>query len=136
MIPLKWSEPYILGIPELDQQHEVLFNGVNAVLRAVAEGIPEEDLKPLLNALLEFTRTHFEAEEQWMRRRGYPGLGSHQVQHQLLFDELTQVIFRAEAHEEPLRSKVVPRLKEWLVTHILEDDAQLAVFLRDSPEGL
>jgi len=69
---------YLLGISELDSQHEEIETG----FKALQEAIGDKDRRPaLVENLCEKVRFHFYAEESIMKVFAYPEYQEHQKSH-------------------------------------------------------
>ena len=69
-----------MGVPSLDEQHKNLISLVNKLNDAMKSGRGKDVLGDILAKLVNYTKTHFAAEEQLMRMHSYPDLASHQVE--------------------------------------------------------
>ena len=71
----------MLGLPEMDTQHEYLYSLFDKIEPVAAE----TDKMSMMNLLKEIERYllyHFECEEKLMRMYGYSGFGVHQGDHE------------------------------------------------------
>jgi hemerythrin len=65
-----------IGVPEIDAQHREIFGTLRTLDAALAAH--DEDAADLaLRHLSRYVLVHFETEERWMRRTGYPRLREH-----------------------------------------------------------
>ena len=55
MAILEWSEDYVVGVAEIDEQHKHLFDIVNRLHKAVSEGAEQSMLGEILNELIDYT---------------------------------------------------------------------------------
>ena len=72
MALFEWSEKYSVGIREIDDQHKKLIGLVARLQDAMREGKGKAVLDKVLAELIQYTRTHFAAEERIMQTNGYP----------------------------------------------------------------
>ena len=61
-----WSSAYALGLEEIDVQHKMLFDLINALWDHIVQQSPKEGATPL-GELERYTLSHFTAEETFMR---------------------------------------------------------------------
>ena len=62
------SVPMKIGIASLDAQHEALFECINKFIRLYLKGEPERgEVEKQFAALVDYTVTHFDDEEFFMR---------------------------------------------------------------------
>jgi hemerythrin-like metal-binding protein len=117
-----------LGVPEIDGQHrDIIATALDLVAALSISG--EASVAPTLEVLSRYVLVHFEAEERWMRRAGYPRYGEHVARHDQL---VARVVAMTRDHAQAGASAVLAlRLRNavaWLEDHIDEDDRKLARF--------
>lgn len=128
-----WNNQYRVGIPEIDRQHQQLFDIANAYFeQREKQQSPELDGQ-LLKDLLDYAHQHFNYEEDLLRKNGYPYYAEHVQEHLDFFAQLTS-FSRATSGELDLRAGVKARdvakfLMEWLTHHIVEVDFKYAAYL-------
>lgn len=117
---MTWKDNLRIDIPEIDRQHEALFNITDEFFRASIMGRGEEDVMRTLSFLASYTIEHFEAEERLMLRISYPYYDTHKAQHDAMrrrVDELIQEMTASKA-SAPVVKKVNDTVTAWLVSHI------------------
>ncbi len=138
---ISWRDDWRLGIELLDQQHRVLADCLNRLVRqcACTADAGEQDqeearqrLGELLDELYCKARQHFSNEETMMLEQGYPGYASHLQEHVMLLAELKSTfITRFEqgcCHVDP---SVFKALKSWFIVHVIRSDREFANFIRN-----
>ena len=131
MALLKWNQKYSVGVHALDDQHTGLFNVLNELHAAMMKGQAQTLTGPLLKQLVEYTRTHFAAEESMMARTNYPGLAEHRVQHRDLVKQVEGYVARFERGEITLNLHLLNFLRDWLTNHIQKTDHQYGPWLNE-----
>jgi hemerythrin-like metal-binding protein len=128
-----WDEGCRVGIHKLDDQHKGLFSTLNKIYDILmSHGDSALVDKELLN-LMRQTRVHFETEEKFMLKHGYPGYQMHKVMHELLLHQLEDVLtLESSSYEQPWveRLELADFLHAWLVSHILDEDKKIGAFLQ------
>lgn len=123
---LKWQKGFELGIPQFDEHHKQLLALLNETCGCVNDGASQDQLESILDKLIEYTRYHFSAEEQWMDLLAYDGLLAHVAEH----DKFSRMIehFQTEFHngDTHLSTELLCLLGNWLFDHILVSDAHYA----------
>ncbi len=122
---------YVLGIDELDSQHE----GIERVCIALREVPGDKDRwRSLLNELHEKMRFHFYAEESVMRIFSYPESQDHQRSHLEILRRIDNL--RASsltpAEIETFRELPMQLLQE----QVLSQDMRFAAYLKRNKERL
>lgn len=109
----------LLGIAEIDQQHQELANRVNSLNDAVKRSESAETTIRLFDELIAYTKRHFETEEQLMKQYGYTEDETHRQGHQQLLEEMNYLREKFTQGGELL---VLQSLKDWLLQHIDTDE--------------
>ncbi|MGQ9919130.1 MAG: bacteriohemerythrin, partial [Bryobacteraceae bacterium] len=89
-----------------------------------------EDLKRVLNDLMNYTRYHFGYEEKLMERAGYADLSSHKRVHRAMVEQVEKLRKEAESSRTGFSIKLMGFLKNWLTDHIMGTDQKYAPTLK------
>ncbi|HHH40140.1 MAG TPA: bacteriohemerythrin [Sedimenticola sp.] len=128
---LQWKDSYSVGIQVLDDDHKKLIDLLNKFQLAYDYHTGEEFERQALDALVEYTRYHFEREEKIMEENGYPDLEAHRAQHRAMIAEVEKFIEEYKNQGHNALDGVANYLKGWLIHHINGTDKQYAPFLRE-----
>lgn len=120
-----WKPAYSLGMAEIDEQHQVLFDIINAMWSNVVNRERGAAVLDTLDELERYTVTHFIAEETFMRSHGYSGFDEHKQQHDRFIERIRNERLCIEAGG-PVSLDMINFLKDWLVNHILVQDKAYA----------
>lgn len=117
-----------LGIAEIDAQHRELVDLLNRLFVSVVQRDKDTVTVQILDALLDYTKTHFVLEENLMRRSGYDGVkyATHQDEHQRFVEQVARVAHKNLAEGKSVSFELIHFLKRWLRDHILVADKQYA----------
>lgn len=126
----EWKPEYSVQIPEIDAQHQRLFALSAELHSAMSQGKGKDALEAALGNLLDYTKTHFAAEEQFMRRYQYPEIEVHRQQHEKLTAQVVDFQKRFLRHETWLTVDLMLFLKNWLTQHISGSDLKYAEHIR------
>ena len=132
-----WSEKYVIGNKDIDDQHKVLIELANILSSAVDEGQETAILWDSFDALLLYVRKHFSEEETLFEELGCIQLAAHREEHGQLEDEL-RLLWNNERHG--LIDDAGRQLEQWveqrLVPHMIEADQDaLKSATRAGPDG-
>lgn len=120
-----WQDEYSVGLPEVDEQHKMLFDIINRLWTATVTKASSDEMMAIVNELDRYTFTHFTAEETFMRVIEYHDFEAHRKAHQGFIERLraerTNVLNGGHLSLDLLRF-----LREWLVNHILIEDKRYA----------
>jgi len=119
---LNWRAEYSVHEEVLDNHHRQLFSLLNAVYENVMNSREICSVLPLIDELMEYTRSHFTAEEQHMLDTGFQGIDAHVSKHR----EFTRSVeaLKSQYHGNNLEAaqELMVVLGEWLLQHVLKDD--------------
>jgi hemerythrin len=82
----------------------------------------------ILSRMFDYTQVHFNAEEDYLRRIGYPKLADHESEHATFVNKMATFSMTAS---EGVQDEVAVHgyLKTWLLSHILVSDMQYRNFV-------
>ena len=120
-----WRDDLSVGIDIIDEHHRYLFELVNDLADVVSHKRGAREVARLVKSLDAYAKVHFRSEEQMMAHYGFAGLSAQEHQHHAFEAKIQE--FYEELHINPLVAQfdVLAYLRDWLVTHILIEDAQL-----------
>lgn len=124
-----WNESFMVGYPEVDEDHEKLVGMLNTLNASVASKDTHEVVGQVLNDLLSYTAWHFRHEERLMQTNRFPGYMAHKKEHTALIQQADELQTQFHAGKQVITHDVMDFLKGWLVHHILETDKVMADFL-------
>jgi hemerythrin len=84
-------------------------------------------LKPVINMIYEYTRIHFQIEEDFHKKLNFPELKRHHELHNELTQKLNKISKKSIWDEDPY--EFLEFLKKWWIDHICEEDRLFADFL-------
>jgi hemerythrin-like metal-binding protein len=119
---LNWKAEYSVNQEVLDSHHKQLFSLLNMVYENVMNSLEVCSVLPLIDELMEYTRSHFTMEEQFMKDHGYQGIDTHISKHR----EFTHTIEAIKSHYHgnnlEAAQELMVVLGEWLLQHVLKED--------------
>jgi hemerythrin len=124
---LDWDDAYLIGVAELDYEHKDLFDRISQIDADLRQRTTKEDIEECLGAIHARLEAHFALEEKYMRDHGFAGYVAHKAAHDELLDDILGAMERFR--EEPGLSygeRLMTRLKDWVIDHVLGDDQALA----------
>lgn len=125
-----WNDMYSIDMPEIDEQHKVLFDLINQLWGAIVNRSTIEDQVKLIEKLEHYTISHFTAEETFMRAFGYPDFDNHKKIHGLFIKKIAQEKTNLQATQH-LSLDILNFLKDWLIDHIMVSDKAYAKYCRE-----
>jgi hemerythrin-like metal-binding protein len=130
-----WDDALSVGIDVIDEHHRYLFDLTNDLFEVVSTKRGTREVARVMKALDQYVQVHFRAEERMMAHYGYAALDRQETQHHQFEDRLRE--FYAEMHDNPLCApfEMLAYLRDWLVKHIVHEDAELRVLVEPRPAG-
>ena len=128
---LRWSERYSVHIAALDRQHQGLFDTINELNAALAEGRGASVMDGVLQKLLEYAHSHFASEEYLMEAHRFPGLATHRVEHEAFARNVAKYLDDFHQAKQGAPVSLLLFLQSWLKEHILKSDKAYASFLNE-----
>jgi len=129
MALVTWDQSYGVSVSRLDEQHQKLFSLINSLHEAMRQGKGQEVVQDTVRELAAYTATHFRAEEELLRKAGYPGLVAHEAEHQKYVAKVNQFAEDLKAGRNASSISVLGFLKDWLAEHILRTDRSSSAYL-------
>ena len=126
----EWHDSYAVGIPDIDEQHRVLFEMIQD-LAAVADGRePAAGVTDAVESLVSLARTHLHYEESLSA--GHPAQGYDAVRREHAEFLKKAEGFRKYVEEAPADAlqTVVEFMKDWVVDHALLENRRFSGSLR------
>ena len=125
------TDKLLTGIQEIDAQHQVLFDVIARLERAVTS---EEKWSAVHFAIVElagYVNIHFAVEEALMRLHAYPNLEAHIEQHRTFSVNLADIEAHSIRHD--VSARMLGMLRDWLINHIGGADLAYVPHLRSAP---
>jgi len=119
---IKWKEELSVGLETIDNQHKELFKLINSFYNSIAAKLGKQAILQAIIDMEKYTIVHFTAEEEMMRRSGYPYLELHKKEHQSFIDTVADFRNRYENDRLLLSLEVSGFVKKWISDHIMKTD--------------
>ena len=129
-----WQDSYTLEIPDIDEQHRMLFDMIDG-LSAAAEGRePGDGIPGAVDRFIALARSHLQYEETLVgRRSGHPQAADYDAamrEHGEFFRKLEGLRkYLEKAPADTLRT-MMEFIKDWVIDHTLIEDRRYAAGLK------
>lgn len=131
MVLIEWQPGYMIGIEDIDKQHQKLLTILNEFFQSVQEEKEYSTIKRVLKNLMEYTREHFKNEEDLMIQHDYPEYKNHSRQHRNLEKKVMDFINFAQDEKKGISIDLLIFLQIWWQEHILGADKRFGYFLTE-----
>jgi hemerythrin len=123
---IEWRKEFETGIADVDHEHMELVALINRLHAEMQGGATPMRVREFLGEVFAKIAAHFALEESIMRSRSYDEYEAHKAEHEVLLDDIREIMDDAEeggasAYRENL-SRVV---RDWFVDHFKTKDARL-----------
>ena len=122
--PLPASTPSQLGYAPMDSIHEEF----EALLRR-ATTAGEQDWLAILTEIDAHLRSHFEAEDRWMKETGFPPGDCHMDEHAAVLKSSSEVLELARVGDSRPAPSFIQALADWFPGHADYLDSALAAWM-------
>jgi hemerythrin len=122
-----WKPEYNLGIPIVDEQHRGIVTIINSLYYGMQNKHGEDMLLPINGMINEYTRIHFQTEENFLEKCSYPEFKEHKESHIELINKLNKVGKESLRQHDP--KEFFDFLKEWWINHICNKDRAFLDYL-------
>ncbi|GLS89859.1 GGDEF domain-containing protein [Psychromonas marina] len=128
MNPFPWSDKFLTGQKEVDDQHFYLVTLINQFIALITENkVSLKEVSEIYAALEEYSVYHFQEEEQLMRDAGIDAdfLDDHIKAHQMFLAEIKRMYQNITADNFDDCHRLSDFLVHWLIVHILIVDKSM-----------
>jgi len=129
MAIITWDVRLETRHPQIDEQHKALIQAFNDLHLAMKQGKGKDEVGRTLTFLTEYTKTHFQMEENLMARAGYPRAREHREIHADFAGKAQALSDQFNQGKTLITLPVMTFIENWLVDHIQGEDFRLAQFL-------
>lgn len=130
-----WKDKYKIGVPNIDTQHEELFNRVSAFIKVVQNNKnwdeKLEKVKETMTFMQEYVVFHFDDEEKYQASINYPGIEEHKLAHKMFRQGIENYAkkLESEGFTEDLVQEFSGKLMAWLIMHVGSVDQKIAEYV-------
>jgi hemerythrin-like metal-binding protein len=125
MAIIDWTAEFELGIPDIDTEHRELIALINELHADIGDTTPSADIVLRLQEIYRQIADHFAHEEQHMRDSRYMSYAEHKEDHEILLDDLRDIIKQVETVGRYPEERLAADLKYWFSGHFRTHDARL-----------
>ncbi|MDJ0709409.1 MAG: bacteriohemerythrin [Woeseiaceae bacterium] len=122
---INWRDEFSVGVDAVDHEHREMIDLINALDDAMEKEAEYIRIVETLGEIYARIAAHFALEEKLMRDARYSALASHKQDHEVLLDELLDVIDSVDADGRYDRADLARTLELWFSDHFRTHDAKL-----------
>jgi hemerythrin-like metal-binding protein len=129
---IKWTEELSVGVTAFDNDHKKLLEIFNKLFTALSQGAANEVVPTILTELSNYTKTHFNNEENAFKKFNYPEYESHKKLHDGFIKELQDLNDKFNKGHFTLAVPMFNILTDWIKNHIKTIDKKYTNFLNQN----
>lgn len=124
---IEWSDSLSTSVSEVDRQHRVLIDIINALRAAGPKG--GEEMRRIMKELTDYTVFHFSFEEKMLQDNAYPEYPEHKRAHDKLVEQVGQLNGEVQTGKASVTVDLFKFLRSWLNNHIRGTDRRYGPYL-------
>src|SRR5271157_6306058 len=124
------AKPLKTGDQVIDPEHDLQLQLIDSLAESLENGGEFSPARYVLDQFIEFSDMHFLSEQLVMRLHNYPGYEPHLEEHTRLLKKVREIRSNLLQGDNVPSLVLVEELREWLVTHIAQEDAAFGSFLK------
>lgn len=132
---IEWNDSYSVHNALIDAQHKKLFELAKQAYFMLNHQVTPDEIREVLAEFCSYIKEHFDDEEKYMEKIGYPDIANHKKIHNELTNSLVTLIKNVKNVNE-MKEKLHIVAKKWLLEHILKEDMKIEKFRRSMIAGL
>jgi hemerythrin len=122
---ITWKDEFSVGVDAVDLEHRELIDLINGLDADMQESATQSSVVETLGEIYARIAGHFALEERIMREARYRGFAAHKEDHEMLLDELLEVIDTVDDAGHYDRAGLSRDLDRWFSEHFRTHDAKL-----------
>lgn len=122
---ITWRDEFSVGVDAVDHEHREMIGLINELDDAMGTDADHAMVVAALGEIYARIAAHFALEEKIMRDARYAGLAEHKQDHELLLDDLLDVVDSVDSEGRYDRLDLSSTLDRWFSDHFRNHDAKL-----------
>ena len=122
---IEWNERFSVGIVSVDHEHRELIELINGFQQKIEQDDSVDAKLEYLGETLAHISAHFALEEKLMRESGYDEYQPHKADHEILLDQLRDIMDAVEEDAGVDNDALTTVLEQWFSRHFQTHDARL-----------
>lgn len=126
---ITWKDSFSVKVPTIDEQHGKLVKILNELYKQIYKKISDDFLRELLTELEDYTKYHFDYEEDLMNKYGFSEFNEHKEAHEYFKEQIAHYKESLSADDTDELVEFATFLKNWLLKHIMGADKKYSSLL-------
>lgn len=130
MTRIEWHESMRVGSAIIDENNRKLVELGQAFFDALEDDMEDASVGTMLNMLLAYADESFPAEERIMAEAGYPAIARQRDQHRRFAEKISALgTLYDRGDVATVKQELAGLLTEWVIGHIIREDAKVTPFI-------
>lgn len=125
MTLIQWKDEFSVGVESVDHEHQELIALINELHESAQQEASTEKVIETLGEIYAQIAAHFALEENIMRSMRYRLYEEHKEDHEILLDDLLEIMDEIEADDVYEEARLSQDLQRWFSEHFRTHDAKL-----------
>lgn len=122
---IEWKEQYSVGVESIDHEHKELIALINGLHDNMKSHPGHDEVVEALGEIYAQISAHFALEEKIMRDARYAAYDEHKLDHEVLLDELRDIMDTIEDDGSLAEFELSQDLDRWFSDHFRVHDGKL-----------
>jgi hemerythrin len=127
----EWNDKFSVEVKKYDEQHKNLIKILNDLYDAMKIGKSTVVMSEIFDSLLDYTKYHFNDEEESLKKYNYEEYTLHKAEHDNLTVKVLDYKKKFENKEILISVELLNFLKDWLTNHIMKTDRKYGNFFKE-----
>jgi len=130
---LVWDDSFVLGIADIDQQHQSIVEHFTNFSIAVQDGSAKEVLAEMADFLVGYAQLHFATEERYMQDYDYPRIEVQRSEHANFTSDAEDLVkkIQEEGASRELSLALTGKMVRWVIQHVRNHDRDMVDFVKE-----
>ncbi|MBN2614552.1 MAG: hemerythrin family protein [Bacteroidales bacterium] len=131
---IEWGPEFGIGNQKIDAEHKSLITIHNKLVDFIQQGKTRKEMAEILSELADHSLKHFQTEEQYMEKLGYPKTEEHKNLHKEFIYKISMFNSNLLSDHPPKPEEIIRFLHYWWFEHIQQHDLEYENFQKQHPE--
>ena len=124
MEKIEWSDEFSVGVPELDNQHQLILSEINKLIELKGLNRESSEIGTVVSNIISYATKHLSYEEDLLIDNDYPDYEQHFAKHNAYRNDFYSKLSSSSSSID----EILVFLLHWWNDHILEEDMKYKSF--------
>ncbi|MCF8075899.1 MAG: bacteriohemerythrin [Desulfotignum sp.] len=129
-LKVEWESEFSVDVAEIDAHQKKMFDLFNELIDLKQKKAESKAIANIITDINDYSKLYFTEEERMLRQREYPDRDIHARYHRRFIRNALSLRREITEDVNNLSLEAIVSLRDWLIEHILTNDAMYVPFLR------